>query len=130
MMPSPTDSTARATRSGVLQSPAFLLLITGTLIGFNFPLRKIAGDSGISPMIWALMVSLGAAGMLFPVLAVKRRLAVPKGQMIRYVIVSALISFVAPNLLLFNVIPHVGAGYAGIMFALSPVFTLALAVTQ
>ena len=128
MMSSPTDCALCTTRFGVLQSPAFLLILTGTLIGFNLPLGKIAGDSGISPMIWAFMVSLGAAGMLFPVLAVKRRLAVPKGQMIRYVIVSALISFVVPNLLLFSVIPHVGAGYAGIMFALSPVFTLALAV--
>jgi len=48
--------------------------------------------------------------------------------MIRYVIISALISFVIPNILLFSVIPHAGSGYTGLMFALSPVFTLVLAV--
>ena len=38
-----------------------------------------------------------------------------------------MISFVTPNLLLFTVIPHTGAGYAGLMFALSPVFTMLFA---
>src|SRR5690606_31575529 len=33
-----------------------------------------------------------------------------------------------PNLLLFLVIPHLGSGYAGIMFTLSPVVTLTLAI--
>ncbi|WP_020594296.1 DMT family transporter [Kiloniella laminariae] len=109
-------------------SPVSLLLVTGTLIGFNFPLGKIAGEAGVSPMIWALIVSLGASAMLLPVQLLRRRLTLPKGQMLRYVIVSALISFVFPNVLLFSVIPHVGSGYAGLMFALSPVFTLTLAV--
>jgi hypothetical protein len=29
---------------GLLRQPAALLLITGTLIGFTFPLGKLAGD--------------------------------------------------------------------------------------
>jgi len=115
-------------RPGLLQNPIILLLVTGTLIGFNFPLGKIAGDANVSPMIWAMVVSLGASMMLLPVLAAKRRLTIPKGRMVRYIVVSALISFVIPNLLLFSVIPHTGAGYTGLMFALSPVFTLALAL--
>jgi len=124
-----TKSIANLTsRTGVVRSPIFLLLVTGTLIGFNFPLGKIAADAGISPVIWAMIVSLGACAMLLPILVAKRRLAVPKGRMIRYVIISALISFVIPNILLFSVIPHAGAGYTGLMFALSPVFTLALAL--
>lgn len=112
---------------GLLQSPIFLLLVTGTLIGFNFPLGKIAGLNGISPMIWSMILSLGATGLLLPILIAKRHLALPKGKMIPYLIISALISFVIPNLLLFSVIPHAGAGYTGLMFALSPVFTLGLA---
>ncbi|MCZ4280717.1 DMT family transporter [Kiloniella laminariae] len=112
----------------IIGSSAFLLLVTGTLIGFNFPLGKIAGEAGVSPMIWALLVSLGASAMLLPVQLLRRRLVLPKGRMLRYVIFSALISFVLPNVLLFSVIPHVGSGYAGLMFALSPVFTLTLAV--
>jgi len=107
--------------------PAVLLLMTGALFGFNFPLGKVAGGAGISPMVWTMIVSLGACLLLLPVLVLKRRLVLPKGRVIRYVIISAIISFVGPNLLLFSVIPHAGAGYTGLMFALSPVFTLLLA---
>ncbi|MEH6404201.1 MAG: DMT family transporter [Sneathiella sp.] len=114
--------------SGLMRNPAFLLIMTGTLIGFNFPLGKIAGDAHISPLLWAMLVSLGAAGMLLPALAIKRRLARPKGKTLRYIAVSAILSFVIPNILLFSVIPHAGAGYTGLMFALSPVFTLSLSL--
>lgn len=120
------NRTANFARSGLFQSPAFLLVVTGTLLGFNFPLGKIAGEAGVSPMIWAMIVSVGAAGMLFPVLVLKKRLTLPKGRVLRYVIISGLISFVIPNILLFTVIPHAGAGYTGLMFALSPVFTLTI----
>lgn len=122
-----TARSARPTGAGLMQNPIFLLLVTGTLIGLNLPLGKIAGITGISPMIWSLIVSLGAAGLLLPLLVSQKRLALPKGKMVSYVIISALISYVIPNMLLFSVIPHAGAGYTGLMFALSPVFTLSLA---
>ena len=111
----------------LLQAPAALLLITGTLIGLNFPLGKIAGEAGVSPLIWALLISLGATLVLLPILLATRMLALPPARVLRYTVISALVSFVMPNLLLFTVIPHTGAGYAGLMFALSPVFTLLFA---
>lgn len=111
----------------LLQTPATLLLITGTLIGLNFPLGKIAGEAGVSPIFWALLISLGATLALFPLLIVRRALTPPSLRVLRYTLISALISFIAPNLLVFTVIPHAGAGYTGLMFALSPVFTLMLA---
>ena len=120
-------NTARPKSSDLFQNPVFLLLVTGTLIGFNFPLGKFASDVQISPMMWAMVVSLGAAAMLLPILIRKQCLSVPKGRVLRYVVVSAIISFIAPNVLLFSVIPYVGSGYTGLMFALSPVFTLTLA---
>lgn len=111
----------------LLQAPTALLLITGTLIGLNFPLGKIAGEAGVSPLIWALLISLGATLFLLPLLLAMRLLALPPPRVLRYTAVSAVVSFVAPNLLLFTVIPHTGAGYTGLMFALSPVFTLLFA---
>ena len=114
--------------NGALQNPVVLLLATGSLVGLYFPLGKLAYESGISPMAWAMVVSLGASVLLMPILAFKRQLAFPRGRMLRYVIISGLISFVLPNLLLFSVIPYVGSGYTGLMFALSPVFTLFLAL--
>lgn len=110
-----------------LENPSILLLITGALIGFNFPLGKLGGEAGVSPTLWALLLSVGAACSLFVILLVKRHLVVPRGATARYAVISALISFVVPNILLFSVIPHVGAGYTGLMFALSPVFTLGFA---
>ncbi len=110
-----------------MNNPTFLLLMTGTLLGINFPLGKIAGNVGISPIIWAMIISLGVCTSLLPVLIVKKEFILPKGQTIRYVMISSIISFVLPNILLFSVIPHAGSGYTGLMFALSPVFTLTLA---
>ena len=114
--------------SELLQQPFALLLITGTLIGLKFPLAKIGGEAGVSPMMWAMFVSLGVCVLLLPVLILNRRLTLPKGRVIRYVIISGLLSFVIPNLLVFSVIPKAGSGFTGLMFALSPVFTLTLAV--
>lgn len=111
----------------LLQAPAALLLITGTLIGLNFPLGKIAGEAGVSPLIWASLISLGAALVLLPLLLATRSLALPPLKILRYTVISAVISFVTPNLLLFAAIPHTGAGFTSLMFALSPVFTLLFA---
>ena len=42
--------------------------------------------------------------------------------------IAAAISYAIPNLLMFSAIPHLGAGYTGIMFTLSPVITLVLSI--
>ncbi|PCI85831.1 MAG: EamA family transporter [Hyphomicrobiales bacterium] len=111
----------------MLKNPIALLLMTGILIGFNFPLGKIAGEAQVSPILWSLIVSLGASGFLLPPLLINRKFSIPDRKMMTYIMISGLISFVIPNLLLFSAIPHAGAGYTGLMFALSPVFTLTLA---
>lgn len=122
--------TKQGLRTGIaelLQTPGALLLITGTLIGLNFPLGKVAGEAGVSPLIWASLIPLGATLALLPLLLATRMLAWPSLRELRYTVISAVVSFITPNLLLFTVIPHVGAGYTGLMFALSPVFTLLFA---
>ncbi|MGO1117574.1 DMT family transporter [Rhodovibrionaceae bacterium A322] len=126
MSPSTPDRSLKG-GDGALQNPALLLVITGFLIGLNFPLGKLAGAANISPLIWALVVSFGASALLLPVLLFKGNLRKPTRQMVRYVTLSALVSYVIPNILLFAVIPRAGSGYTGLMFALSPVFTLTIA---
>ncbi|MGR3316387.1 DMT family transporter [Roseovarius indicus] len=101
-----------------------LLLYTGALLGVNFPLGKLAAGAGVPPLMWAMVVSAGAVGLMIPALVVQNRFVVPRGQMLRYTAVSGLVTFAAVNGLVFLLIPHVGAGYAGLMFALSPVATL------
>lgn len=101
-----------------------LLLYTGALLGVNFPLGKLAAGAGVPPLMWAMVVSAGAAGLMIPALVVQKRFVVPRGRMLRYTAVSGLVTFAAVNGLVFLLIPRVGAGYAGLMFALSPVATL------
>ncbi|MEO9899960.1 DMT family transporter [Nisaea sp.] len=106
-------------------NPSLLLIMTGALIGVNFPLGKIAGDAGISPILWAMIPSLGVAALMLPVLVVRGGLRRPNRALARFSMIASLVSYVIPNVILFAVIPHAGAGYMGLMFAQSPVFTLA-----
>jgi drug/metabolite transporter (DMT)-like permease len=121
----PTESTAAPPHW--LLAPHSLLLASGTLLGMRTPIGKLANDAGISALLWAGIISLGVVIMLLPTQVTKRGLRLPAATVVRYTMISSLISFVLPNVLLFTVIPQVGAGYAGLMFALSPVFTLLFA---
>ncbi len=109
-------------------SPLLLLLATGGLLGLSIPLGKLAGDAGLPPILWAFVISAGAALVLGGVLLASSGLHRPNVQQLRYFIVTAAVSYAIPNLLLFTAIPKVGAGYAGIMFALSPIVTLLFSV--
>ncbi len=124
-IPSPGAGTANA--GHWLLAPHSLLLASGTLLGLKLPLGKLASEAGIPALFWAAIVSAGVVLMLLPTQLTRRGLRLPGAEVLRYTAVSAVISFIIPNLLLFTVIPRVGAGYAGLMFALSPVFTLLLA---
>ena len=106
--------------------PVGLLIWCGALLGVGFPLSKVSAAAGVSPMVWALLVSMGASLSLFPVLALQGHLKLPRGQMLRYVVISGLVSFAGINLMIFGLVPKLGAGQVGMMFALSPVATLAM----
>lgn len=105
-----------------------LLLVTGGLLGLTLPFGKLAAQAGVAPALWALVISLGAGGVLLIwMLASGRRVGLDAGRL-RYFTIAAAISYAVPNLLMFAAIPHLGAGYTGIMFTLSPVITLLLSV--
>ena len=112
----------------MLTNPAILLVLSGFLIGANFPLGKLASNAGISPVLWPLLISVGAVIAMVGLLAMGGNLKRPTRAVLRFSLISGLISFVAANILVFALIPFVGSGYTGIMFATSPVFTLALAI--
>lgn len=109
-------------------SPALLLLLTGSLLGLTFPLGKMASAAAVPPIVWAWLVSFGAGtALLLARLLAGRRVAMDRAHL-RYYLVSALVSLVIPNLLIFSVIPRLGSGFTGILFTLSPVFTLLLSM--
>ncbi len=105
-----------------------LLIVTGALLGLTLPFGKIATGAGVPPILWPFVISCGAGGVLFLVLLARRRPVALTPHRLRYFLIAALISYAIPNLLLFSAIPHLGAGYAGIMYTLSPIVTLILSI--
>jgi drug/metabolite transporter (DMT)-like permease len=105
-----------------------LLLITGTLLGLSLPFGKLATDAGVPATLWAFVISMGAGGVLLIALFASGRRLPMTAHTLRYYVITAAVSYALPNLLMFSIMPHVGAGYAGIMFTLSPVITLVLSI--
>jgi drug/metabolite transporter (DMT)-like permease len=105
-----------------------LLIGTGTALGLNFPLGKFAMSQGVSPGLWAAVISLGAGLALLAVTRLTEGEKPVSATMAKFAIVSGFTSYVVPNFLTFLVIPKIGSGLAAIMFALSPVVTAFLSV--
>jgi drug/metabolite transporter (DMT)-like permease len=105
-----------------------LLVVTGGLLGLTLPFGKIATAAGVSAMVWALVISLGAGGVLLGALLLRGQRIRLTPHRLRYFFVTAAMSYAFPNLLMFSAIPHLGAGYTGIMFTLSPVVTLVFSI--
>lgn len=115
-------------RTSWLNYPPALLVASGALVGAGFPMAKVASSVGISPLVWVLLHALGVMLSLGPVLWYQQRIEWPTRKEWRYAMFAGPVTFAVPNLIAFLVIPHTGAGYTGIMYALSPVFTLVLAL--
>lgn len=105
-----------------------LLVVTGSLLGLVLPFGKVATAVGVAPLMWAFVVSFGAGTVLLIALLMRGERISLNGQKLRYFFGVAAISYAIPNIVMFSVISHLGAGYTGIMFTLSPVFTLVLSI--
>ena len=108
-------------------NPFVLLLGTGLGLGLNFPMGKLALSAGVSAPLWAAFISLGA-GFALLILAKANAKQGVVGGLLRFSLTSGFLSYVMPNLLTFTVIPKIGSGLAGLMFALSPVTTAILSL--
>ncbi|ANN56771.1 transporter [Mesorhizobium loti NZP2037] len=105
-----------------------LLVVTGGLLGLTLPFGKLATAAGVPAMVWAFVISLGAGGVLLCALLLRGQRIRLTAHKLRYFFVTAAVSYALPNLLMFSAIPHLGAGYTGIMFTLSPVVTLVFSI--
>jgi drug/metabolite transporter (DMT)-like permease len=81
----------------------------------------------VPPAPWAWCIATGAGLLLLAWAAARHRPVPVAGRFLRYYAAAAVLSFVAPNLLIFACIPRLGAGLTSVTLALSPVLTLALA---
>ncbi|WP_157018845.1 DMT family transporter [Mesorhizobium xinjiangense] len=112
----------------VWDSAVGLLLITGGLLGATFPLGKVATAAGVAPIVWSFLISCGAGGILAVAMLMRGAAFRLDRHKLRYYLIAGCISYALPNMLLFTAIPHLGAGFTGIMFTLSPVITLVLSL--
>lgn len=109
-----------------MKNPLLLLLGTGVALGLNFPLGKLASSLGIPPALWSAYICLAAGLALGAVTAATQPLSAWPLGLWRFSAVSGFVSFVVPNLLTYTVIPKIGSGLTGMMFALSPMVTALL----
>lgn len=109
-----------------MNSPALLLIMTGSLLGLTFPLGKLASEASITPVVWAWLIAAGSATVLLIVHLLSGNKLTLNKRYLKYYALLAVCSLVVPNVLIFTVIPELGAGFTGILFTLSPIFTLAL----
>ena len=105
-----------------------LLVVTGCLLGLTLPFGKLATAAGVPAMVWAFVISFGAGSVLLLALLLNGARIRLTARKLRYFFVTAAVSYAVPNLLMFSAIPHLGAGYTGIMFTLSPVITLVFSI--
>lgn len=111
-----------------LNSAAVLLVLTGAFLGLTLPFGKLAFAAGIAPSLWAFVISTGAGTVLLAAFLIMGKRPRFDTHMLRYYLVAALVSYAIPNLMTLSAIPHLGSGYTGIMYTLSPVFTLLLSI--
>jgi len=109
-----------------MNSAAFLLVAVGILLGLTFPLGKIGAQAGVSPVVWAFLMSAGAALGLLLYRVIRKQSLLVSSQNVLFYVCAAVVSLVIPNILTFSVIPELGSGFTGLLFTLSPLFTLAI----
>jgi drug/metabolite transporter (DMT)-like permease len=106
-----------------------LLLVNGSLIAGIYALAKVAAAGGVSApgvLAWQLLF---AAPVLAAVAAWRGQAPLRPGRAsLRYAAVAGLLGITAPNLLTFAALTHVPAGLIGVIGALSPAFTYAIAL--
>ena len=99
------------------------------LLGLTLPFGKLAtGGRRSGHASWAFVISLRRRRRALVRASVRGQRVRLTAHKLRYFFIAAAISYAIPNLLMFSAIPHLGAGYTGIMFTLSPVITLVLSI--
>jgi len=102
-----------------------LLVVNGFLIATMLAFAKVATSQGIPAITYAFWQVL-IAGTILLLFSLKDQVK-PKRQLIVYFTVSALTGVAIPNAIAFMMVTRAGAGFTGIMYALPPIFTFALA---
>ena len=112
----------------LIDSPGFLLVVVGALLGANFPIGKLAAGAGVPGLVWAALLSVSATLSLGTWVVLRGRKMPMDAHHLRYFAVTALTAYALPNTLVFAAIPHLGSGLTSVFYALSPIVTLLFSV--
>jgi drug/metabolite transporter (DMT)-like permease len=94
-----------------VNNPLLLLLGTGAMLGFYFPIGKLAVQGGVDPVLWAALICIGAGVSM----AVLSRAIEGKSDGVaawRYAVISGFLSYVVPHVLTLSAIAKIGSGLA------------------
>lgn len=118
----------RGTGTGPQWLPLTILIVLGTLWGGMLVLGRMAAEHGVPPMAFAFWNCVGGAVVIALIAWVRRVPLVVAPRFLRYYLIAGLVSNAIPNTLAFTVVAPIGAGLTGVLYALSPFCTYALAM--
>jgi drug/metabolite transporter (DMT)-like permease len=106
----------------------FGLVLTGGLVGATTVIAGLAIRSGWHPIAFLLWSGLGGGLALVASACAAAERPKLSAALLRYGLLSGLLSFALPNMLSFVSIPHVGAGFVSLCLAFPPLMTYGLAL--
>lgn len=106
--------------------PVLLLFAAGGFVGLIFPLAKVAGQIGLSPLVYTGLSATGAAAVLRIICHVSGDAPPLRARELRYALLAGQFTFAIPFGTLVVVIPFVGSGVSAILQSLAPLITLAI----
>lgn len=120
------NNSTSSRRGGRTLRIALLLTANGGLLALTLMLSRMAQSQGLSPVAFGFWMSLGGA-LLLAVFAGRGLALLSSRRVAVYSGIAGLFSLAAPQLLIFIAVGHIGAGLAGIVYALPVLLTFALA---
>ena len=106
--------------------PLLLLFAAGGFVGLIFPLAKVAGQMGLSPLTYTGLSAAGAALVLRLITVFTGSVRTIAPREIRYALVAGQFTFAIPFGALVAIIPFAGSGIPAILQSLAPIATLAI----
>ena len=106
--------------------PLILLFAAGGFVGLIFPLAKLAGQHGLSPLTYAGLSAAGASIVLSVITGLSGESSAIRRGELRYALIAGQFTFAIPFGTLVAIIPLAGSGIPAILQSLAPLLTLGI----
>ena len=106
--------------------PLLLLFAAGGFVGLIFPLARLAGSQGLSPITYAGLSAAGVSLVLVVISHLSGEGVRTRGSELRYALLAGQFTFAIPFGTLVAIIPLAGSGVPAILQSLAPLITLGI----